>query len=455
MGTATVVRGVERNPDRGRRPAAAGRRPGRPALGRPQHARAARVPHRTRLRRSPLSERGARHDPDTDDDHAAWLDRVRRQSAVVDPRPRPPRPGRDGGPARALGRAMTVEQVDALYDRTLGHPLFTAQLAVTGDAAATSAALPDLFDVRLRDLADHPWRIARALGLADRALPVDVLEAVTDLRDVELTEGLRVLAHRHLLDPADTTARLAHPLVAEGVRRRLVPGEAVAGHARLARALADRSDASPAEVAAHYRAADDPAHEFPWRLGPRRRPSGGTRPRWSQSTGCARWTSGPPCPSAHTGVTRAGAKLAAVNALDSAGREPAGLALAEAALASGEAMSRDERFELAFRAAGITWGQHGPDRALGAPRRGPGHLRGRPLARPARQGPPSPLRVVVEVGPQRGCARPAGDRCRYLRPRRRPRHPGAALRDPWVAPRVQRRPHLSGGVVRTSRGRRA
>ena len=229
----------------------------------------------------------------------------------------------------------------------------------------------------------------------------------------------------------------------------------MAAHARLARALADRSDASPAEVAAHYRAADDPAHEFPWRLRAAEEAQRWNAPQEESDHWLRALDIWPTGPSAHTRVTRAGAQLAAVNALDGAGREPAGLALAEAALASGEAMSRDERFELAIRAAGITWGQHGPDRALelldeAQATYGDGlspdrlvralRLRSALLSKSGRnEDALAPLEIAVAI-----CDRVD-----------RPRHPGAALRDPWVAPRVQRRPHLSGGVVRTSRGRRA
>ena len=70
------------------------------------------------------------------------------------------------------------------------------------------------------------WRIARALGVADRPLPDGLLSDVTTLASAELAAGLHQLADRRLLHPSgDQDVQLRHPLLAEAIRRRLVaPG---------------------------------------------------------------------------------------------------------------------------------------------------------------------------------------------------------------------------------------
>src|SRR3954452_15363904 len=79
-----------------------------------------------------------------------------------------------------------------------------------------------------------------------------------------LTAALHVLDQQRLITTADDDTRLRHPLLAEAVRRRLVAGEAIAEHRRLAIVLADSPDHSAAEVAEHWRRAHDPAQELVW-----------------------------------------------------------------------------------------------------------------------------------------------------------------------------------------------
>lgn len=126
------------------------------------------------------------HDRDTADSHEAWLTRVRRQTAVE---------------AIELG----------LLDRT-----------------------------------DTATQLALVLGLANRPVPTSLLAAVTQLPDSDITRALHALRDRHLLAPKAKNAALAHPLASEGVRRRLVPGEATrvrpsgAAHGREGRCVACR-----------------------------------------------------------------------------------------------------------------------------------------------------------------------------------------------------------------------
>jgi hypothetical protein len=208
-------------------------------------------------------------DPSTKGSSEEWLARVRRLPVVQDI---------DLSP---LSREETAEQVamltssapnpawvDEIHRRTRGHPLFTEQLA----AHATSPdrmpqRLVDLLDRRLEGLSEPAWPVVRALAVADRPLTDDQIRAVTRLTPEDLNRLLRELAdHRVLAEPAPShEVQLRHPLLADAVRRRLVTGEASAEHQRLAQVLATSPDASPAEIAAHWQAAEDAEEELLWR----------------------------------------------------------------------------------------------------------------------------------------------------------------------------------------------
>ncbi len=198
-----------------------------------------------------------------------WLTRVRRL------------PGVEELTLGPLDRAATAEQlalltgqppepatVDAIYRRTAGQPLFTEQLvAHDSDDPQLPDLLADLLDRRLEGLDGFAWRVARALAVADRSLADTVLEEVTGLSSAELAVGLHGLVDRRLLR-SDTSrvVELRHPLLAEAIRRRVVGPEAVDTHRRLAVALSGAADPEPAEVAVHWRYADDLTQEIVWRI---------------------------------------------------------------------------------------------------------------------------------------------------------------------------------------------
>ncbi len=160
------------------------------------------------------------------------------------------------------------DQVDRIHHRSAGQPLFTEQLAAQGDDdQPLPQLLGDLLDRRIEGLDPQAWTIARALGVADRALTDTLLTEVTGLETAELAQGLHELdQHRLLRDSTGHDVELRHPLLAEAVRRRLVAPEAVDEHRRIATALALVPDASPAEVAEHWQRAEDPGQEIRWRI---------------------------------------------------------------------------------------------------------------------------------------------------------------------------------------------
>ena len=166
--------------------------------------------------------------------------------------------------------------------------MFTEQLAAhEGADTILPVVLADLLDRRLERLDDSANVITRALGVADRGLAPAALAAVTGLEESPLVRGLRELTRTHLLAPASASGdvQLRHPLLAEAVRRRLVPGEAAAVHRRLAEVLGQEPEASAAEVAEHWRGAGDHDHELEWRISAAR----DAEAQWAASQAAEQW----------------------------------------------------------------------------------------------------------------------------------------------------------------------
>ena len=207
-------------------------------------------------------------DPGVSAAHGAWLSQVRRGPEVATLE------------LGRLDRQETAQQlrlirgaepdaalVDVVHARSQGIPLYTAHLATGTTADELPHELADVLDTRLGDLEGAPWHVVRTLGLAQRRLSMATLRDVTRLEDPDLHEALRTLARHRLLTPGPTDdVGLAHPLFVEAVGRRLLPGEAVDVHARLAEAMGTVPAIASAEVADHWMAAGRPDREVSARV---------------------------------------------------------------------------------------------------------------------------------------------------------------------------------------------
>ena len=69
--------------------------------------------------------------------------------------------------------------------------------------------------------------MAAVLGVADRPLPEPTVVRTLEVDPLTLASTLRELRDLQLLGVTDATVHLRHPLLAEAVRRRLLPGETV------------------------------------------------------------------------------------------------------------------------------------------------------------------------------------------------------------------------------------
>lgn len=191
-----------------------------------------------------------------------WFDRVRRDAVVV--------------PLSALTEDETLVQVRLLrpgaspqdaariHARSRGQPLFTEQLAHAEVGEPTY--LDDLLDRRVDHLAGPQWAVASVLGVADRPLRTADVARAAGVEEAPLTGILRDLKEQRLVDVDGDGVRLRHPLLAEAVRRRLLPGEGAAAHRAVAGVLATAEHSEPAEVARHWQYAGEPEEERVWQV---------------------------------------------------------------------------------------------------------------------------------------------------------------------------------------------
>ncbi len=261
--------------------------------------------------------------------------------------------------ALLTGSPADAATLDRIHARSGGQPLFTEQLASAtqrGEADELPALLADLLHERLSRIGPAAWTVARALGVADRALLHTQLAELTGLSPTELTAALRELDDHRLLGdcPEPHSAQLRHPLLAEAIRRRLVPGEAEGEHRRLAGVLAGAVRVSPAEVARHWNGADEGAEELGWSI----RAAQAAASRFAGHEASAAWTRAlelwpPGQESAGTPpVRRIDAHFGAMDALALAGRPEQARARADDAMSLAPHLADADVAELLWRRAG-------------------------------------------------------------------------------------------------------
>ena len=211
---------------------------------------------------------------------ADWLAQMRGAAGVEEIRLGPlSRAELAGQVAGLAGGPVLPRVVDELYARAEGNPFFTEQLvaATLADAseggllqapAGLPARLAELLAARAGRCAGNARAVLAGLAVAGRPLAEDPLAAVTGLDAEAVRGGLRELAAARLLaeDTSGGEYRPRHALLAEAVAAGLLPGERVALHGSVARALAETGDDRVAEVAGHWQAAGNPAAELPARI---------------------------------------------------------------------------------------------------------------------------------------------------------------------------------------------
>ncbi|MFC7723908.1 ATP-binding protein [Nocardioides sp. GCM10028917] len=248
----------------------------------------------------------------------------------------------------------TTDRARRIHERSRGHPLFTAHLAIQGDDPTLPPLLADLLDRRLGDLSPDQHRVATALGVADGPVGVELVVAATGLDDDAVVGALRHLAARHLVSVGATdTVRLAHPLLADAARRRLLPGEVRRLHRMFAELLGRGGGADPAVVAEHWRLAGGTTEEARWRAAAARQARRRTDPRSEAEHWLRILELGRQHAVAPEGLVTAW--LSAFDALQLSGRLEACAALVDDEQLDVDALPDEQAARVIRRAAQVAW----------------------------------------------------------------------------------------------------
>ncbi|KRF36765.1 ATP-binding protein [Nocardioides sp. Soil805] len=202
-------------------------------------------------------------------DATEWFARIRRVPGVTTVELEPLTLSETTLQVELLGISLPPDEVGRLHARSRGQPLFTEQLLAADETGEDlPALLRDLLDRRLDGLRPGSWPVVVALAVAGHPLRLDQLGSASGLEPDELLECLHELHDQHLLGEArDDRVELQHPLLAEAIQRRLVPGEGGPFHHRLAEAFESAAAPAPAaDVASHWQAAGRPDREVGWRI---------------------------------------------------------------------------------------------------------------------------------------------------------------------------------------------
>src|SRR4051812_13265736 len=163
-----------------------------------------------------------------------------------------------------LGEPPAAQQLDRLFARSGGNPLFGEELLAAGldGSGAAPETLRDALMLRVERLSADARGLLQLVAVGQR-LDHGVLEQTSALEPGPLRDALREAVDAHILTFAgDGQYRFRHALLREVVEADLLPGERAEMHLALARALERRleSDAdaqTAATVAHHYAATTD------------------------------------------------------------------------------------------------------------------------------------------------------------------------------------------------------
>jgi DNA-binding SARP family transcriptional activator len=168
----------------------------------------------------------------------------------------------------AAALVVGPERVDALYERSGGHPLFLVELAAAGEAAGGAgpaeaegaATLPASLREAVAARCDRAGPAAASLrtaALLGPALDLDLLAAVLKLPPLEVLGHLEEGVRRRLLVEEGGRFTFRHELVRDALASAAGAARRALVHREAGRTLAARSDAEPLAVAHHARLGGD------------------------------------------------------------------------------------------------------------------------------------------------------------------------------------------------------
>ncbi|HEX4813418.1 MAG TPA: AAA family ATPase [Nonomuraea sp.] len=165
--------------------------------------------------------------------------------------------------AAILGKVPEYGNVEQVYERSEGIPLFVEALLDSGIHCGFPESMQDLILNSVARLPEETQRVLRVAAAGGTRVGHALLAAVSGLSDVELENALRPAIARNVLQVADNRAYVfRHSLIREAVHEELLPGEHQRLHARYAEEISkDRTLVPPGrasiELAHHWYGARD------------------------------------------------------------------------------------------------------------------------------------------------------------------------------------------------------
>ena len=166
--------------------------------------------------------------------------------------------------AALLGRPPSDDELDRVYERSEGNPLFVEELACCFPESGLPDSLRDLLMIRTERLDRTARQVLQVVAVIGARADYPLIAAVAEQPEPALADALRAGVEANVL-VADTEAdafTFRHSLLRDAIHDDLLPGEHARLHARVARTVTEspalvRPDRLPAEVAHHWDAAHD------------------------------------------------------------------------------------------------------------------------------------------------------------------------------------------------------
>jgi DNA-binding CsgD family transcriptional regulator/tetratricopeptide (TPR) repeat protein len=164
--------------------------------------------------------------------------------------------------SQLMARPLSAEDVERVYRRTDGNPLFTEQaLPWVLDQAAMPSSLSELLEARLAALPPSTRRLLEVVAVLGGEPTVNLVGAVVGKTVPDVETGLRPAVERRLLSlGVHGATSFAHPLLGEILDAALLPADRRQLHADAARELTARAAGDDGEtlagrIAHHWQAA--------------------------------------------------------------------------------------------------------------------------------------------------------------------------------------------------------
>jgi DNA-binding SARP family transcriptional activator len=155
----------------------------------------------------------------------------------------------------ATGELVGEDRADALFARSLGHPLFLSELAATS-SDELPRSLVDAIAARCDQLGDA-GTVVRAAAVIGPPIDLDLLSTVLHRPAVAILESIETATHRGLLVEDAGEFAFRHDLVRSALAEGASSGRVTLLHREAGRALSSRTDADPLRVADHARRGGD------------------------------------------------------------------------------------------------------------------------------------------------------------------------------------------------------